>query len=202
MNPISIGQRVPYDREEGRSTGRLEFAGPEVEVRKRILKSRCVLPGLARSWKRAEVIMASIGILRKCVVAAIVVMAASARMSLGQGPLHKQVNFDINVAYSLRMGHYLLPAGHYILYQINANDLNLFALYLNVMTHPPIAMIRTVRIDYAVTGWPEKTRMLLSIDESSPDQHPVILGWNIPGDDGWQIISVVPKNNSVLARTK
>jgi len=111
-----------------------------------------------------------------------------------QGPLHKQVNYTINVPYSLRKANYLLPAGNYILCQISANDLNLFALYQGDMMHSPIAMIRTTRIIYHAVGYPEETRMLITYDESSPDNHPILRGWNIPGDDGWEIIAVVPKN--------
>jgi hypothetical protein len=114
----------------------------------------------------------------------------------GQGPLHKQVNYAINVPYALRKADYMLPPGNYVLYQINANDLNLFALYQGDMMHSPIAMVRTTRIDYQATGYPEKTRMLISFDESSADAHPVLRGWNIPGDDGWEIIGVVPTHAS------
>jgi hypothetical protein len=123
------------------------------------------------------------------------VLAALGTVSgFGQWPLHKQVNYTINVPYSLRKADYMLPAGNYILHQINANDLNLFALYQGSMMHPPIAMIRTVRIDYAATGYPETTDMWITYDESSPDAHPVLRGWHVPGDDGWEIIGVVPRH--------
>lgn len=139
---------------------------------------------------------------RKSWLAALLVIAGMAAMAFAQGPLQKRINYTINVDYAMRMGDYLLPPGHYVLYEISANDPNLFALYREDMTHSPIAMIRTVRIDYSGNRYPGKTRMLLDIDESSSDLHPVIQGWNIPGEDGWEIISVVAKDKNVMTRVK
>lgn len=102
----------------------------------------------------------------------------------------------------MKMGDYLMSPGRYVLYQINQNDLNLFALYRNDMTHSPIAMIRTTRIEYQGSEYPGKTNMILEIDESSSDLNPVIRGWNIPGEDGWEIISVVAKDKTVMTRIK
>ena len=59
--------------------------------------------------------------------------------------------------------------------------------------HSPIAMIHTVRIDYLNVDVPEKTAMHWRIDEFGSGSDPVITGWDIPGMDGWQIVSVVPK---------
>jgi hypothetical protein len=141
--------------------------------------------------------------LRKSMLAAIVFVAAVASMTLAQGPVQKRVNYAINVPFAVKMGDYMLPAGKYVLYQINGNDLNLFALYQNDMTHSPVAMIRTTRIEYQSSDeHPSKASMMLDIDESSSDAHPVLRGWNIPGDDGWEVISVVPKNRSVLTRIR
>src|SRR5262249_37639576 len=78
----------------------------------------------------------------------------------------------------------------------------LFALYQGSMMHPPIAMIRTVRIDYAATGYPEDTTMLIAYDESSPDAHPILRGWNVPGDDGWEIIGVVSGHGRHLSQAR
>ena len=130
----------------------------------------------------------------KGVLSAIMLATVWIGVTFGQGPLHKQVNYTINVPYALRKANYLLPPGRYILYQVSQNDLNLFALYQGDMMHSPIAVIRTTRIIYHATGYPEETKMLISYDESSPDVHPVLRGWNIPGDDGWEIIGVVPRN--------
>ena len=140
--------------------------------------------------------------LRKAAFSAFVIATVGMGSSLSQGPLHKQVNYSINVPYALRKANYLLPPGNYILYQISANDLNLFALYQGDMMHSPIAMIRTTRIIYHAVGYPEETRMLISYNESSPDAHPIIRGWNIPGDDGWEIIAVVPKNPSNVSAAR
>jgi len=140
--------------------------------------------------------------LRKAAFSAFVIATVGMGSSLSQGPLHKQVNYSINVPYALRKANYLLPPGNYILYQISANDLNLFALYQGDMMHSPIAMIRTTRIIYNAVGYPEETKMLISYNESSPDAHPILRVWNIPGDDGWEIIAVVPKNPPRLSAAR
>src|SRR5262249_29292516 len=131
--------------------------------------------------------------LRKAALSAFVISTVGIGSALSQGPLHKQVNYTINVPYALRKANYLLPPGNYILYQISANDLNLFALYQGDMMHSPIAMIRTTRIIYHAVGYPEETRMLISYNESSPDAHPIIPGWTIPGAHDWEVIGVVPR---------
>jgi hypothetical protein len=133
---------------------------------------------------------------------AFLVVAAAASAAFAQGPVQKRINYTITVPFAVKMGGYVMPAGKYVLYQINGNDLNLFALYRNDMTHSPVAMIRTTRIDYQGQDYPSDTRIMVDIDESSGDTHPVLRGWNIPGDDGWEIISVVPKNRDVLTRIR
>jgi hypothetical protein len=140
--------------------------------------------------------------MRKGALAAIILSVAMTAIAFAQGPIHKRVNYTINVPYELRMGDYMLPAGKYVLYQINQNDTNLFGLYQMDLTDEPIAMIRTVRIDYSGTEYPEDTKMILDIDESSYDSHPVLRGWNIPGMDGFEIISVVAKDSGILTRVK
>ena len=140
--------------------------------------------------------------IRRSAIAAILTLVATASMAFAQGPIQKRVNYTINVDHALKMGDYMVPAGKYVLYQVSANDLNLFALYQNDMTHSPIAMIRTTRIEYSGGDYPDKTRIMLDIDESSSDVHPVLRGWNIPGMDGWEIISVVAKNRSVMTRIR
>ena len=140
--------------------------------------------------------------LRKGALAAIILSVAMTAIAFAQGPIHKRVNYTINVSYELRMGDYMLPPGKYVLYQINQNDTNLFGLYQRDLTDEPIAMIRTVRIDYSGTEYPEDTKMILDIDETSYDSHPVLRGWNIPGMDGFEIISVVAKDTGILTRVK
>ena len=116
---------------------------------------------------------------------------------LAQGPIQKQVRFSISVPYRLRMGHYMLPPGNYTLYQISANDLNLFLLYPKGLGHTPIAAIRTVRIDHLHNNsYADNTEIRWRIDEDRRgNEAPVVTGWEIPGEDGWQIISVVPSSH-------
>lgn len=140
--------------------------------------------------------------LRRGALAAIFMMVASLSFAFAQGPLQKKVNYTINVSHALRMGDYMLPPGRYVIHQVSANDLNLFALYQHDMTRSPIAMIRTIRIEYDGPNHPEDTQLILDIDETSSYAHPVLRGWNIPGDDGWEIISVVAKNTGVMTRVR
>jgi hypothetical protein len=140
--------------------------------------------------------------LRKSLVPAVLVVVAAFSVALGQGPLQKRINFNINVPYSLKMGGYELPAGDYVLRQVSDNDLETFALYPGRhLMHSPIAMIRTIRINYVAGSFPGRTRLLLNIDEDSQDSHPVLRGWNIPGEDGWEVVSVVARG-SVLAKAR
>ena len=136
----------------------------------------------------------------KSILTIFLLALALAATTFAQGPLRKRVNLSINVPYTVKMGNYLLPAGDYVLFQIMENDLNLFALYQGDMTHAPVAMIRTTRIDYSSTGYPQKTKLMIETDEMSSDNHPVLEGWTIPGMDGWEIISVVEKKPGMLVR--
>lgn len=140
--------------------------------------------------------------IKKSAFAALAVMTLLASLTFAQGPVQKRVNYTINVAHSLRMGDYMLSPGRYVLYQINTYDPNMFALYADNMTHSPVAMIRTARIEYHTGEYPSKTKMMLDIDESGNLAQPVIRGWTIPGEDGWEIISVVAKNDHYMTRVK
>lgn len=140
--------------------------------------------------------------MRNSALAAILMLVAVASMAFAQSAMNKRINYTINVSHAMQMGDYMMPPGQYVLYQINQNDLNLFALYRDNMKHSPVAMVRTTRIEYQGSNYPGKTNMILDIDESSSDLHPVIRGWNIPGEDGWEIISVVAKDNNVMTRIK
>jgi hypothetical protein len=139
---------------------------------------------------------------KQSALAALAVMMMLASFTLAQGPLQKRINYTINVAYSLRMGDYMLSPGRYVLYQINSYDPSVFALYADNMTHSPVAMIRTTRIEYHAGNYPSKTKLMLDIDESSSIAQPVIRGWTIPGEDGWEIISVVAKDDHYMTRVK
>jgi hypothetical protein len=140
--------------------------------------------------------------IRKSALLAVMVFTAMSSVVFAQGPIQKRINYAINVSHALRMGDYMLPPGRYVLYQINQSDLNLFALYQDDMTHSPIAMIRTTRVEYHTGQYPGRTKMMLDISETSGEAHPVLQGWNIPGEDGWEIISVVSKDDGVLTRVK
>jgi hypothetical protein len=133
---------------------------------------------------------------------AVIMAALLTSISFAQGPLHKRVNYTINVSHALQMGNYILPPGKYVLYQIDQNNTNLFALYQEDLTHSPVALITTTRIEYKSGEYPEETRLMFDIDESSRESRPVLRGWNIPGMDGWEIISVVAKKEGVLTRVK
>lgn len=133
------------------------------------------------------------------IAAVLMVFAIPAMNASAQGPIQKRVNFWINVPFEISESNMVLPAGDYVLYQILPNDLTLFALYKEDRTHPPIAMIRTTRIEYAASGYPGETRMLLDGDEERDENYPVITGWNIPGMDGFEIISVTGDNHSMVS---
>jgi len=123
---------------------------------------------------------------------AIFMMSAALVPALAQGPLHKRINFTISAPFELKKGKAVLLPGNYVLYQINAADPNLFALYSEDMTHSPVAMIHTVRIDYS-RRYPSHTRLLMDTEESWPQKYPVLEGFNIPGEDGWAVISSVTR---------
>lgn len=138
--------------------------------------------------------------LRYVAIAALLTLVAIPAMTVSaQGPIQKRVNFWINVPFELGEGEMILPAGKYELYQISANDLNLFALYREDRTSSPIAMIRTVRIDYLAGEGPDETKMLVTNDGESAQSYPVIEGWAIPGMDGWKILSVKGESSSMIS---
>ena len=138
--------------------------------------------------------------LRTLALTAILLIGVVAVPSIAQGPLHKRVNFTVNVPFELKKGRALLPPGDYVLYQVSTNDPQLFALYPEDMTHAPVAMIRTTRIDYSGNRYPSKTRLLMDTDESWPQRYPVLEGFNIPGDDGWEVISAVTRLRKLEVR--
>ena len=137
--------------------------------------------------------------LRNLALTAVLMIGAVAGPVLAQGPLHKRVNFTINVPFELKKGKTVLPPGNYVLFQININNPQLFALYEEDMTHAPIAMIRTTRINYSAR-YPSKTKLLMDTDESWPQKYPVLEGWNIPGDDGWEVIGAVSRLKGLNTR--
>lgn len=139
--------------------------------------------------------------LRVFALGAILLISAAVVPALAQGPLHKRINFSINVPFELKKGKAVLPPGNYVLFQISATDPNLFALYQEDMTHSPIAMIHTTRIDYSAGRYPSHTRLLMDTEESWPQKYPVLDGFNIPGEDGWQLIDAVTRWRGVNTST-
>lgn len=132
---------------------------------------------------------------RNFAMAAALLFAIAPLMSVSaQGPLLKQLHFTINSPFSMTNSGAVFPAGKYILRQVNQNDSNLFALHQEDLTHSPVAMVRTVRIDYRGSEYPGDDSMLLSNDDEATNALPIIGGWNIAGDDGWEIVATVPKS--------
>jgi hypothetical protein len=141
--------------------------------------------------RRFEMITTSL----KRITALAFVMLAITATSLAQGPMMKKVYLTINVPYRLRMGDYMLSSGKYTIYQVMQSDPNLFFLYRGDMETTPIAAIRTVRVDHAAGHYPGKTEIRWLFDEeSSLPNTPVVTGWEIPGEDGFEIVSVVARH--------
>jgi hypothetical protein len=130
--------------------------------------------------------------------ALLILLSAVSVPSFAQGPLQKRIDFTINVPYRLQMGDYVMPPGKYIVRQVIENDLNLFHLFRRQLGTTPIAAIRTVRVDYTVKGTPDDAMVHWRSDlEGRRTGDPVVItGWDIPGMDGWTIISVVPDKSS------
>ena len=138
--------------------------------------------------------------LRMLALTAIFLIGAAVVPAFAQGPLHKRVNFSINVPFELKRGHAVLPPGDYVLFQISTTDPQLFALFQEDLTHAPIAVIRTTRIDYSANRYPSRTRLLMDTDESWPQKYPLLEGFNIPGEDGWEVISAVTRVRDINVR--
>jgi len=140
---------------------------------------------------------------KSLLVCALLLTMAGTSAVFAQSPEPHLMKFSINVPYKLRMGDYILPAGKYVMIQVLKDDVNLYSLHPVDLTHGPIAMVRTTRVrnNGSINPTPETSEMLIRINEdSSGNAIPVIRGWTIAGDDGWQIISVTPKKHSPLVR--
>ena len=130
-------------------------------------------------------------------------MALAVSLSVGaQNPLHKKVNYSIDTEFELRMGDYILPAGKYVLFQIDLDNPNLFGLYRGDLTKEPVALIKTVRKTYPTGDFPDKTKIKLVMDEENPRRETVqvLKGWTVPGTDGYEIVGVVEKSKGLLIR--
>jgi hypothetical protein len=131
-------------------------------------------------------------------LAAILTMVAAVSFAFAQGSLRERVHYEINVSHELKMGEYVLPPGRYVLQQTSTTDQNLFALFRGDDTHSPLALIRTTRVDHQPGDYPEKTTIRLNIDETTDTARPVFRGWNVPGQDGWEIIAVDGKDSKLV----
>ena len=132
------------------------------------------------------------------VVLLTMIMVMVAATAFGQ--MKKRINFNISSPFALRMGDYVLPSGKYVLIQVLDNDTNLFALHPSDLTNEPIAMIRTVRIEYPSGKLPDDTKLFIELDERSPQVQAVVDGWTIPGLDGWEVIGVTEKKSGVMTK--
>ncbi|HXG66851.1 MAG TPA: hypothetical protein VNO70_17245 [Blastocatellia bacterium] len=119
---------------------------------------------------------------------AAITIGISAIIALGQGQFQEQINFTISVPHKLKTTEHVLPAGKYILKQADVNSQNLFALYPEDLTHPPIAMIRTARTTYQGNEAADGPKVILMTE--GDEAHPTLRGWEIPGQGGWEIIGV------------
>ena len=137
--------------------------------------------------------------LRRFAVAAVLLAATIAVPALAQGPMNDRINFTINVPFELKKSDIVLQPGNYVLYRIDANNPNLFALYRDNTRHTPIVMITTSRIEHASNKVPGKTRLLMETDETSPQTYAVLEGWNVPGKDGWEMISTVTRAHGIAS---
>src|SRR5262245_48886370 len=135
--------------------------------------------------------------IRKCSLALVFLLDTALFSANGQVPQQEKIHFDAHKTCQLKGTNILLPPGHYILFQIKPNDRYQSALYQGDMTHSPVAMSQAVRIYYSLGKLPGKAQMLMEPDESSPQNTPVLEGWNVPGDYGWEVMRVTPKHSEI-----
>ena len=138
--------------------------------------------------------------LRKLSLAIVFLIGSAVVPALAQGPMQARINFSTSAPFELKGTNVVLPAGDYVLFQLDPWDRQLFALYHEDMKHSPVAMIRTVRIDHDLGMLPGKTSMIMDIDEASSQNLAVLEGWNVPGDYGWEVIAVTPSKHLLNSR--
>ena len=138
--------------------------------------------------------------LRNLSLAVIILIGSAVVPALAEEPMQTRINFSTSAPFELKGTNAVLPAGDYVLFQIDPRDRQLFALYHEDMTHSPVAMIRTVRVYHDLGMLPGKTRMIMDIDEGSPNNLAVLEGWNVSGDYGWEITTVTPSKHLLNSR--
>jgi hypothetical protein len=133
---------------------------------------------------------------RATVLALLTTLALST--ALAQGPLQKKVTYTINVVSAVDVGEYRLPAGRYILYQINTVDPNRFALYKDDMQDSPVAVLHTTRVEVPENRQGDDVTLSLEIDETDRTATPTLKGWVVPGVGGWEIVRVDAPKGGLL----
>jgi hypothetical protein len=133
--------------------------------------------------------------------AASVLVSVAMVTALAQVPVQTKINFTVGTPFELKKGSgFVLPPGRYVLFQFETNNPNLFALYREDMTRPPVAMIETVPVYYDLGRLPGDTRIVFETEEASPGSYPVLEGWNVPGDYGWQVIRTATRGGGLSAK--
>lgn len=140
--------------------------------------------------------------MKRFALAVVFLMCAMIPALAQGGPPQTKIHFTTNTEFELKKGSgVMLPPGNYILFRFETNNRNLFALYQDDMTHRPIAMIETAPVLYTL-GWrPGHTNILMEQDESAQNT-PVLEGWNVPGEDGWQVITTITGGKALRSRIK
>lgn len=138
--------------------------------------------------------------LRRVSLSLVLLIGAAVVQAVAQVPQQEKIHFTAAAPFELKGTNVVLPAGRYVLFQIKPNDRSFFELYLGDMTHSPIALIKTVRIYYDLGRLPDKAKMLMPVDETSPQMYAKLEGWNTPGDYGWRVIEVTPHTKAINAQ--
>lgn len=141
-------------------------------------------------------------LLRNVLISGLLVLTAGLSAAFAQKPTPRIVHFNVNVPYTFTKTHFTLPAGNYVLRQISLNHRGLFELFQGDMTHAPIAVVRTVPVYQSGAYRNEPTKIYYRLDEANQDGPPIIEGWSMPGDYGFEIISIVPSREPVQARSR
>lgn len=136
----------------------------------------------------------------KGVLTLLMLLTVTALPVFAQEPLHERLNFTINVPYHLRRSDTVLPAGKYVLAQVDESDPDLFALYQGDTRYAPLALIEAVSTYNPAKKDPAKTQMLIATEEAGSNTYPTVEGWAIPGVDDWEIIGVVMSHKRIAAQ--
>jgi hypothetical protein len=134
----------------------------------------------------------------RCALGTVLLTALVATYAGAQGSLRDRVTYEINVPSAMEIGYYELPAGRYVLYQINAVDPNRFALYRNDLRDTPIALLHPARVEVPEKRQGNGVALSIEFDETDSSATPLLRGWVIPGDGGYEIIRVDAPKGGLL----